>query len=100
MVAMVAQIGTGVGMMFFVPLGDMYERRSLISTLLVLEAIALVLAASASNVVWLAAACFLVGAAAATVHVIVPLAAHLARPQERGRVVGTVLSGLLIGVLL
>lgn len=100
MVAMVAQIGTGLGMLFFVPLGDMYERRSLISTLLVLEAIALVLVASASNVIWLAAACFCVGAAAATVHVIVPLAAHIAAPQERGRVVGTVLSGLLIGVLL
>ena len=99
-VAMLAQIGTGLGMLFFVPLGDKYERRSLISTLLVVEAIALAFVATAANVVWLSIACFCVGAAAATVHVIVPLAAHLAPPKERGRIVGTVLSGLLVGVLL
>ena len=99
-VAMLTQIGTGLGMLFFVPLGDKYERRTLISTLLVGESLALAFVASAHNVVWLNVACFCVGAAAATVHVIVPLAAHLAPPKERGRIVGTVLSGLLIGVLL
>jgi predicted MFS family arabinose efflux permease len=99
-VAMLAQIGTGLGMLFFVPLGDKYERRTLISTLLVGESLSLAFVASAHNVVWLSVACFCVGAAAATVHVIVPLAAHLAPPKERGRIVGTVLSGLLIGVLL
>ena len=99
-VAMLAQIGTGTGMLFFVPLGDKFERRSLISTLLVAESIALAFVAAASNVIWLSLACFCVGAGAAAVHVIVPLAAHLAPPKERGRIVGTVLSGLLIGVLL
>src|SRR5689334_7124175 len=99
-VAMLAQIGTGTGMLFFVPLGDKFERRSLISTLLIAESIALAFVASASNVIWLSIACFCVGAGAAAVHVIVPLAAHLAPPKERGRIVGTVLSGLLIGVLL
>src|SRR6516164_35344 len=101
-VAMLAQVGTGLGMLFFVPLGDKYERRSLIATLLVVESIALGLVASAPvpNVIWLSLACFCVGAAAATVHVIVPLAAHLAPPKERGQIVGTVLSGLLMGVLL
>jgi len=99
-VAMLAQVGTGLGMLFFVPLGDKYERRSLISTLLVGESIALAFAASATNVIGLSLACFCVGALTATVHVIVPLSAHLAPPKERGRVVGTVLSGLLIGVLL
>jgi predicted MFS family arabinose efflux permease len=99
-VAMLVQVGTGLGMLFFVPLGDKYERRALISTLLIAESVALALVASAANVVWLSLACFCVGAGAATVHVIVPLAAHLAPPKERGRIVGTVLSGLLIGVLL
>jgi predicted MFS family arabinose efflux permease len=101
-VAMLAQVGTGLGMLFFVPLGDKYERRSLIATLLIVESIALGLVASAPvpNVIWLSLACFCVGAAAATVHVIVPLAAHLAPPKERGQIVGTVLSGLLMGVLL
>jgi predicted MFS family arabinose efflux permease len=99
-VAMLAQVGTGLGMLFFVPLGDKYERRGLIAALLVAEAGACVLAATARSVIWLSVACFFVGGTAATVHVIVPLAAHLAPPKERGRIVGTVLSGLLIGVLL
>src|SRR5580765_490383 len=47
LVAMLAQVGTGLGMLFFVPLGDKYERRSLISALLVGESIALALVASA-----------------------------------------------------
>jgi predicted MFS family arabinose efflux permease len=99
-VAMLAQIGTGLGMLFFVPLGDKYERRSLIFILLAGECVALAFVALARNVIWLSLACFSVGALAATVHVIVPLAAHLAPPKERGRIVGIVLSGLLIGVLL
>src|SRR5437764_808313 len=99
-VAMLAQVGTGLGMLFFVPLGDKYERRGLISALLVAEAGACALAATARSVIWLSVACFFVGATAASVHVIVPLAAHLAPPKERGHIVGTVLSGLLIGVLL
>jgi predicted MFS family arabinose efflux permease len=99
-VAMLAQVGTGLGMLFFVPLGDKYERRGLIAALLVAEAVACALAATSPNVLWLSAACFLVGGATATIHVVVPLAAHLAPPQERGRIVGTVLSGLLIGILL
>lgn len=99
-VAMCTQIGTAIGMLVFVPLGDKYERRSLICTLLVAASVALVLTAAAPNVLWLAAASFAVGATAATVHVIVPLAAHLAPERERGRIVGSVLSGLLVGVLL
>src|SRR5215813_5563698 len=61
-VAMLAQIGTGLGMLFFVPLGDKYERRSLISILLVAESIALAFVATAANVIWLSLACFCVGA--------------------------------------
>ena len=99
-VAMLAQVGTGLGMLFFVPLGDKYERRSLIVALMACESIALACAASATSVVWLSIACFCVGAMASSVHVIVPLSAHLAPPHERGRIVGIVLSGLLIGVLL
>src|SRR5438874_11348100 len=74
-VAMLAQVGTGLGMLFFVPLGDKYERRGLISALLVAEAAACALAATATNALWLSIACFLVGGTAATVHVVVPLAA-------------------------
>jgi predicted MFS family arabinose efflux permease len=100
MVAMLTQLGTALGMLLFVPLGDTKERRTLIMWLLAGESVCLMLMASAQNFVWLALASFGIGMAAATVHVIVPFAAHLASPERRGAAVGTVLGGLLLGVLL
>ena len=99
-VFMLTQIGMGTGMLVFVPLGDKYERRSLISMLLVAASLSLAFTASSPTVVWLSLSSFAVGATAATVQVIVPFAAHLAPERQRGRVIGTVLGGLLVGALL
>jgi predicted MFS family arabinose efflux permease len=99
-VAMLSQLGTALGMLCFVPLGDTKERRKLIVCLLVAASACLVLMASARTFLWLAVACFGIGFTAATVHVIVPFAAHLATPSRRGAAVGAVLSGLLFGILL
>jgi predicted MFS family arabinose efflux permease len=99
-VAMLTQLGAALGMFFFVPLGDTHERRRLIAVLLVAEAVCLALMAGAQTTVWLAAASFGIGIAAATVHLIVPFAAQLASPARRGAAVGAVLSGLLFGILL
>jgi len=99
-VFMLTQIGMGTGMLVFVPLGDKYERRALISTLLVAASIALAFTASSPSVLWLSVASFAVGLTASTVQVIVPFAAHHAPDDQRGRVVGTVLGGLLVGALL
>ena len=76
------------------------ERRRLIVTLLVCESVFLVLIASARNYIWLALACLGIGISASTVHLIVPFAAQLASPSRRGAAVGSVLSGLLFGILL
>ncbi len=100
MVAMLTQFGTALGMLLFVPLGDTKERRTLIVWLLAAESACLVLMASARSFTWLALASFGIGMTAATVHVIVPFAAHLASPARRGAAVGTVLGGLLFGILL
>ncbi|MGC3989559.1 MAG: MFS transporter [Chthoniobacteraceae bacterium] len=86
--AMLSQAGTAAGMFLFVPLGDKFERRGLITVLLVVASLSLLLVATAMQVWWMAAACFFMGAAAANVHVIVPFAAHLASEEQRGRVVG------------
>ena len=98
--AMMSQAGTALGMLFFVPLGDKFERRTLILWLLAGASLALALIALAPNVLCLALAAFLMGGFSANVHVIVPFAAHLAAPAQRGRVVGTVVAGILMGVLL
>jgi predicted MFS family arabinose efflux permease len=97
--AMVMQAGAGVGQLVFVPLGDIRERRRLITLLVTGAAVALALTASARNQAWLMAAALCVGMTASINHVIIPYAAHLAPPAQRGRVVGTVISGLLVGVL-
>ena len=77
LVAMLTQVGTALGMLFFVPLGDNKERRSLITLMLIGATIALTLTATARNPVWLALACFAVGVMGSTVHLFIPFAAHL-----------------------
>ena len=99
-VAMLTQLGAAMGMLFFVPLGDTRERRRLIVTLLVVESVFLAAMASAQSYLWLTLASLGIGIAGATVHLIVPFAAQLASPARRGAVVGSVLSGLLFGILL
>src|SRR3954469_756168 len=66
--AMLSQAGTACGMLFFVPLGDKYERRSLILALLCGAILSLLFMAAAPNVPCLAIAAFLLGAFAANVH--------------------------------
>ena len=99
-IAMLTQLGAALGMLCFVPLGDTKERRRLIVSLLVCESAFLALMASAQNYIWLAFASLGIGIAGSAVHLIVPFAAQLASPARRGAAVGSVLSGLLIGILL
>ncbi len=99
LVAMLSQIGFATGLLLFVPLGDRLERRAFILIMLGAVTVALLAVAAAPSFAWLAAACLAVGVTTITPQLLVPFAAHLAGPQERGRVVGTVMSGLLIGIL-
>jgi predicted MFS family arabinose efflux permease len=100
LVAMLTQVGTAIGMLIFVPLGDSHDRRALLTALLLGACVALCGVATAQNLVWISIASFAVGLCGAAVHVIVPFAAQLAPESSRGRVLGTVFSGLLIGILL
>jgi predicted MFS family arabinose efflux permease len=98
-VAMLSQVGYATGLLVFVPLGDRLERRSFILVMLGAVTVALVGVATAPSFLWLAAASLMVGVTTITPQLLVPFAAHLAEPSERGQVVGTVMSGLLIGIL-
>lgn len=94
------QVGYALGLVLFLPLGDLLENRALASrTLLATSAALLVTAAAPGFGVFLAAA-VAVGFTSVVAQVLVPLAAHLAPPAQRGRVVGTVMGGLLTGILL
>jgi predicted MFS family arabinose efflux permease len=94
-----SQIGYAVALALLVPLGDLLERRRLVTVLLAACAVVLALAAAAPGFGLLAAAIALVGVTSAVAQIAVPLAASLAGDHERGQVVGTVMSGLLIGIL-
>ncbi len=95
----VTQAGYVVGLALLVPLGDLLERRRLIAAMLVISAGGLGLAAAAPSFSLFAAAVALLGVTAVVAQIIVPMSSSLAGGHERGRVVGTVMSGLLIGIL-
>jgi predicted MFS family arabinose efflux permease len=94
------QAGTALGMFSFVPLGDMFPRRKLIVILSILSGLTVAMMAVAPNLALVNAAGFATGLTGITAHLILPFAAKLAPPHRRGHVVGTVLSGLLLGILL
>jgi predicted MFS family arabinose efflux permease len=96
----ISQIGYVLGLALLVPSGDLHERRGLITAALLATAGGLVVAAIAPGFAVFAVALALVGFTATAAQVIVPMSASLAAESERGRVVGTVMSGLLIGILL
>lgn len=94
------QIGYEIGLVFVVPLGDILERRKLIVAQGVLSAIALGIVATARTEAVLLAATVAVGLLAVVVQVLVAFAATLATPATRGRAVGMVTSGIVVGLLL
>jgi predicted MFS family arabinose efflux permease len=99
LVPTLTQIGYAVGMLLFIPLGDVADRRQLILTMSVLSIGALIATALAPSFAVLAIASLAVGVFSIVPQLLVPLAAYLARAEERGRAVGDVMSGLLIGIL-
>ncbi len=94
-----SQVGYAVGLVLLVPLGDLLERRRLITGILLVTALALAATAAAPTLSLLAAALLVVGVTSVVAQILVPLSSALAPESERGRVVGKVMSGLLIGIL-
>jgi predicted MFS family arabinose efflux permease len=93
------QLGYAAGLLLIVPRGDIVDRRHLVTRLLLVCATALAVAAASPNVAVLAIALTAVGVTSVVAQVLVPFAGDLAADEERGKVVGTVISGLLTGIL-
>ncbi|HJW18052.1 MAG TPA: MFS transporter [Flavisolibacter sp.] len=94
------QIGYALGLLLFVPLGDMLEKKKQILFTTALAVAALIMAALSSSMLMLNIAAVLIGCTSIVPQLILPLAAHLSPVQNRGKIIGTVMSGLLIGILL
>lgn len=99
-VAALTQLGYAAGMLFIAPLADMMRRKKLILVCLAICVVALSGAAASPGINTLIIASFLVGVFSLIPQLLVPMTAHLAKPEERGRKIGFVMSGLLIGILL
>ena len=100
LLATVGQVGYTVGLALLVPLADVVNRRRLLVGLLAVTAAALVAAAAAPGFAVLVVAAAVLSTAAVAGPVLVPFAATLAEPRQRGAVTGSVMSGVLMGVLL
>ncbi|PWC84183.1 MFS transporter [Azospirillum sp. TSH100] len=100
LVVTLTQVGYGAGLVLLVPLGDLLENRRLVVVTLCSTVAALLVAAVAPTASLFLAASFLIGVTSVAVQMLVPLAAHMAPEASRGQVVGTVMSGLLLGILL
>lgn len=94
------QAGYALGLIFLVPLGDGINRKTVTITLLSLSAAALLVAGLAASFVTLLCALFFIGLLAVVVQLVVAWAAILAAPEQRGKIVGTVTSGIVLGILL
>jgi predicted MFS family arabinose efflux permease len=100
MVATAAQVGYGAGIFFFVPLGDLMERRRLVLLLTGACCLLLILAAMAPTLGALVVLQLLVGIVAVSAQVLIPLGIDLTPPEKRGHTVGILMAGLLMGILL
>ncbi|WP_428995956.1 MFS transporter [Paraburkholderia ferrariae] len=99
-VAMLPQLGYAAGLLLLVPLCDLLENRRLIFRTLLACSVFLALAALARSGPLFLAAAFLAGATSSVIQMLVPMAASMAPEIQRGRAVGNVMSGLMLGILL
>jgi predicted MFS family arabinose efflux permease len=94
------QIGYALGLLFCVPLGDKLERRGQILAMTGFAVAALIAAALSVNIGMLKVMGFIIGFTSIVPQLILPLSAALTEPSKRGKVIGVIMSGLLIGILL
>ncbi|MDR7144983.1 MFS transporter [Rhizobium sp. BE258] len=99
-VAMVTLLGYSAGLFLLVPLADLHENRTLVLVMLSVAGTTAALIASVDTVVALFPLLFVLGASCSAIQILVPIAASMAAPEKRGRVIGDVMGGLMVGILL
>ncbi|ORF46681.1 MFS transporter [Gilliamella apicola] len=99
-IIMAAQFSYAVGLFFITPLGDKFERKHLIIILMVLSTCGLIVSALSKNLWMLIIGTSMTGLFSTVAQVLIPFAATLAKPEHRGKIVGTLMSGMLLGILL
>ncbi|TYP73164.1 MFS transporter [Paenibacillus methanolicus] len=100
LIVTVTQIGYVIGLLFIVPISDIVENRRLSVAMLLIAALALLTTAFATTAPLFLLAALVIGIGSVVAQILVPLAASLASEEQRGLVVGNVMSGLLLGIML
>lgn len=99
LIAMITQVGYALGLLFIVPLGDLFQRKKIILINFILLIFSLIAIAVAPNIyiIWIAS--LITGICSMIPQIFVPIASQFSRPENKGRNVGIVISGLLTGIL-
>src|SRR5436190_1391851 len=100
LIATATQVGYAARMPLFIPLGDFVNRRTLVVALFAAVALALAGAALSPSLPWIIAASFVIGITTVIAQILIPLATELAPAAEQGRTIGSILTGVLLGILL
>ena len=99
-IVIAAQLSYGAGLLLLAPLGDLFEQRRLITGMIAIATLGLLISAFSPSLPWLVLGTLLTGLFSVVAQILVPMAAALSAPEQRGRTVGTLMSGLLLGILL
>lgn len=99
MIAMITQIGYAIGLLFIIPLGDLYKRRNIILVNFSILVLSLLTTALSPTIYLILPASLLTGICSVMPQIFIPIAAQFSTPETKGRNVGIVLSGLLTGIL-
>ena len=99
LIAMCSQIGYAIGLLFIIPLGDLYRRRNIILVNISILVVSLLTIALAPNIHLILFASLLTGACSVIPQIFMPLAAQYSTPETKGKNVGIILSGLVSGIV-
>ncbi|WP_413037167.1 MFS transporter [Paenibacillus xylanilyticus] len=100
LIVTLTQIGYVIGLLFIVPISDIMENRRLVTSFLILLVVALAAAAFSTHALLFLTASLVIGIGSVVAQILVPYATYLTSEEQRGQVVGNVMSGLLLGIML
>lgn len=100
LIVTLTQVGYCLGLILLVPLGDLVENRKLVLVTICGAIFALVTAILSPTALWFLFSSLLIGIGSVAVQMLIPIAAHISPEERRGRTVGNIMSGLLLGIML
>ena len=99
LIPMVTQIGYALGLLFIIPLGDLYKRQTIITVNFLLLAFSMYAISHSLTIGGVLAASLLTGICSVMPQIFIPIASQFSRPEHKARNVGILVSGLLTGIL-